>query len=292
MGAWGAGLYSDDFARDLKPMIAAAARLPIPTEALLDLIRAQHGGIAADPSDEDHTAFWLVLADTLGRLGIDCPEARERALAIIDGGQDLARCAALEMAPADLRKRAAMLAALRETLARGPAPGRKRAMLRGPQPFLMELGDCLVFPTSRGQGINAYFPSRDAQPDWRQDGWGAGIVCELGRAFGHLAWYRFCVLGHDFRDKPGLDEVRRGRFGPGLSAGTCSPLHFKRVALEKIGALPVRPGAILAAVPELLTQVRPPEKAAILDVSLCNNLCAIMGSFRGVPVASVLEDGP
>ncbi|MGG5819297.1 hypothetical protein [Falsiroseomonas sp. HW251] len=289
MGVWGAGLHAGDVARDLKGLIAAVARLPLGADDLLGLLVERYRATAEDPDDEDHTVFWLVVADGLGRLGIDCPMARERALAIIDSGRDLAMCEAIEMDKATLRKRAAMLAALRETLARGPAPGAKRRVLTAPQPFIMEMGEAFAFPTCRGQGINAHFPSPEADPTWRdQDGWGAGLVCERGHAFGHLAWYRLCVLGRVFADEPTLDDVRGGFFGCGLSAGTCTKRQFERMRLKRIGTLPVRAGAILDLVPELLTEVRSGEEAAILDVCITSNLRARTDGFRETPVADVL----
>ncbi len=291
MGAWGAGLYADDVARDLKGIIAAVARLPLGPDALLAMLTDRHRAMATDPEDEGHSVFWLVLGDRFTRLGIDCPVARDRAVAIIDGGRDLANCEALGMAPALLRKRAAMLEALRATLLRGPVPGTKRPVLRGPQPFLMEVGDCFVFPTCKGQGINAHFPAKEADPTWRgQDGWGAGVVCERDRAFGYLAWYRLCVLGRVFPEPPTLEDIRRGSFGCGLSAGTCTPIQFRRMELRKVGAVPVREGAILEMVPELVSAVRSGEDAAILDVCITSNLRARTDGFRETPVASVLAD--
>jgi len=50
MGAWGAGLYSSDFAMDLRPLIAAIARMPMPDGDIqryvsLEAIRAAANGI-------------------------------------------------------------------------------------------------------------------------------------------------------------------------------------------------------------------------------------------------------
>lgn len=288
MGAWGPGLYSSDVALDLKPLIATLARLPVADGEILGMIKAQYPGVADDPTDEDHSSFWLVLADQFVKRGIDCPATRARALEVIDAGLDITMLEALEMGAADLRKRRAMLAALRPVIAQPPAPAKPRATLKKPQPYLMEIGDCYIYPTSKGEGINAYYPSKDVDKSWRQDGWGAAVLCERGRAFGYLAWYRLCAVDPGYTDKPTLDDVRAARFGAGLSAGTCSPVHFKRMELEKIGELPVDPEAIHRLVPELRTDVRSGDKAAILDVSLCNNLAAGQGRFRGPAVAEVL----
>ena len=55
-----------------------------------------------------------------------------------------------------------------------------------------------------------------------------------------------------------------------------------------ISRLPVVDGAIRRAVPELVRKVRTPETAAILDVSLCNNLRTGDGRFAGPLVTAVL----
>ncbi len=55
-------MYSCDVALDLKANIAAIVRLPIDAEAIVARIRALWR-CADDPDDEDHTDFWLVLAD-------------------------------------------------------------------------------------------------------------------------------------------------------------------------------------------------------------------------------------
>ena len=39
-------------------------------------------------------------------------------------------------------------------------------MLKRPQPFLMEVGDCLVYPTSGKDCINSYYPSKEKIPGW------------------------------------------------------------------------------------------------------------------------------
>ncbi len=93
MGAWGIGLYSSDFAQDLGGAVKAVARLPFPPEALLRYLATTEPGSADNPKDEDHTVFWLTVADQFARRGIDCPAAQERAMAIIADGADLAMMA-------------------------------------------------------------------------------------------------------------------------------------------------------------------------------------------------------
>ncbi len=162
MGVWGTSLYSGDFAMDLRATIGAVARLPFDGGELLALLREREPAAVA-PGDEDHTTFWLVVADQLARRGIDCPEARARALAIIDGGEDISMLERLGMGAGDLRKRGRMLAELRTRLAAGPVAGKSRRVLKKPQPLLLDVGDVLVYPTCEGQCVNPYFASRERQ---------------------------------------------------------------------------------------------------------------------------------
>lgn len=278
MGAWGAGLYSSDFAMDLRPLIAAIARLPVPDGDIHRYVSDANPGVADDPADEDHTTFWLTLADQFAKKGIDCPHTRQRALDIIASGADINTMQDLRMSERDLRKRAANLEAIRATIeTAAAAPKKPRKTLKKPQDFIMQTGDCLAFPVCKGQAVNPYFASADMY-GWVQDGWGAALVVETGRTLDYLVWYRLAALEQKFSGKPSLDDVRPARVGGGLSAGTCSPAHFKRMQLEKIGALDLRPGAIHELVPEL-AKTRSGDAAAIHDISVSNNLL-ISGVFN------------
>jgi len=120
MGAWGIGLYSGDFAMDLRTAISAVCRLPLDEEALVDAISQSESRAATDPANEDHPIFWLVLADQFEKRLVFSKRVRETTLAIIDGGKDAAMMQALGMKPADLRKRASKLAELRARLLAQP----------------------------------------------------------------------------------------------------------------------------------------------------------------------------
>jgi hypothetical protein len=56
MGAWGAGLYSDDFATDLQPTIATLSRLPVSGAQIVELLVDMEPA-AATAKDPDHTTF-------------------------------------------------------------------------------------------------------------------------------------------------------------------------------------------------------------------------------------------
>src|SRR5215471_10144193 len=138
MGAWGVGLYSSDFALDLRGSVKAVARLPFEPAKLLELLCATEPSPANNPKDSDHTVFWLTVADQFAKRGIDCPMARDRALAIIADGADLATMAALGMGEKSLAKRRAMLEDLRARIIAPVTAAKPRAVLKAPQTLLLE----------------------------------------------------------------------------------------------------------------------------------------------------------
>ena len=106
MGAWGAGLYSSDMAADMRAVIKSALRLPFDEDRIVDILRDCERRAADDADDEDHTTFWLVLADQFEKRGVAHAPTRDKAIAIIDRGDDLDMMEKRGMKQADLRKRA------------------------------------------------------------------------------------------------------------------------------------------------------------------------------------------
>jgi hypothetical protein len=187
MGAWGAGLYSDDFAADLKTTVATLCRLPRSGAELVDtLIGVVPAATAA--GDTDHTTFWLVVADQLHRRGISSP-ATDLALAILDDGSNLDAMRSLGMSDADLRARASKLETLRARLSQ-PLPVKERRTLRAPQPLLARRGQIYAYPVDdRGRPANPYF-TRPELARFTPVGWGSCAVLTAGHAFDYLAWTR------------------------------------------------------------------------------------------------------
>lgn len=279
MGVWGTGLYSGDFAADLRSTVGAVARLPFDGDELLDMLCEAESAAAGNAEHEDHTIFWLVVADQLAKRGIPCARARDRALAIIDDGSDLALHARLGMDRTGLEKRRKVLEELRARLA-APLPGHgPRHVLKKPQAFLMDFGEVFVYPTSAGHCINAYARSREQDPHWTgQDGWSALLIVACGRAFGFLTWYQPLTLMTASAQKPTLASLHGGMPWILRSAGTCSSVHFRRMELEKIGTLPIDSEKLGRAFPGM----RPGTRQAISDISLCNHL----GVDPALPVLS------
>ena len=267
MGVWDSGLYSSDFAADLRAAIRAVSRLPFEGGRLVDILSSIEPGAAHNHADEDHTTFWLVTADQFAKRGIVCQRVRDRALQIIDSGSDLDLLARRGMSPTMLKQRAKVLADLRVRI-EITTGAKARPVLKKPQALLMQVGDVLAYPTSQGKCINSYYPSKERIPNWKQDGWGMAIVVDCGCAFDYLAWYRhitpFAALG----TKPDAEIIRSLEPWILRRPGTCSSVHFRRMELEKIGRVEVDSAKVLALFPEM----KPGTYQAINDISIANEL--------------------
>jgi hypothetical protein len=266
MGFWGASLYSGDFAMDLRSAVAAVARLPLPDTDLVEALRGTERSAADDPDDPDHTTFWLVLADQLAHRGIYPGEVRDRVLAIINEGSDLERLRSLGANQADLRKRQVKLLEIKAALVE--AAPRNRKTLARPQPLVMATGEVFAYPTSSGKPINPYFKSKAVIPGWCHDGWGVLVAVETGHVFGYLAWFRTMTLDGARSSLPGMASLWSEPLWALRRAGTCSPLHFRRMELQRIGSVSVDHGALTRLFPDLPS----PRTAAIIDKSIANHL--------------------
>lgn len=269
MGVWGTGLYSGDFASDLRTTIGAVTRLPFDTDRLVEILRETEPDIANDPDDPDYTVFWLVLADQFYRRNLDSVRVRDAALAIIDTSQDIAMQEKLGATPSDLGKRRKALAELRAKLVAPQVPSRPRKTLNKPQPLLMEIGDLVVYPTCRGEAINPYFTEKELKDTvWRPDGWGALLIIDCGRAFDFLAWYRPLTLVDSMAQKPNIDCLRSRMKWVLRSPGTCSAAHFKRMQFETMHRLTIDRARRGKCFPDLTPGVH----EAVNDVSIANEL--------------------
>ena len=70
MGVWGTRLYSGDFAMDLRSTIAAVVRLPFEVDRLVEILCETEPDAAENSANEDHTTFWLILADQFAKRAI------------------------------------------------------------------------------------------------------------------------------------------------------------------------------------------------------------------------------
>jgi hypothetical protein len=274
MGVWGAGLYSGDFAMDLRSTVSAVARLPFDSEKLVDILCETEPRAANNSDDDEHTIFWLIVADQFAKRSISCDRTLDYALAIIKGGSDLAIHEKLGMNPSDLAKRRKILDDLRVRLLKPKGTSRRRSVLKRPQPFLFDVGDVSVYPTCGGACINPYVASKEQGRDgagrlgWKQDSWSAMIIVDRGRAFDFLTWYRPLTLSTAMIHKPSIATLRLDVLWKLERAGTCSALHFKRMELEKVGTLMIDKEKLKRSFPH----VRPGTYQAINNISLANAL--------------------
>lgn len=259
---------------DLRSMISAVARLPFDGDKLVEILSQSEPGAAKKPDDGDHSTFWLVIADQFAKRSIVCDRVREKAIEIIDSGVDIATHEKRGMNPSDLRKRQKMLTDVRERITAPAVNTSPRSVLKKPQAFVMDVGEVFAYPTFGGRCINPYAASRELDrmgtmaPAWKQDGWSAMVIVDRGRAFDFLSWYRPLTISSAIAQKPMLDELHGQVLWRLAQAGTCSPLHFKRMEFEKLGALPVDKDRLRRAFPDML----PGTRAAVSDISLGNNV--------------------
>jgi hypothetical protein len=270
MGAWGIGLYSSDFALDLRGSVKAVARLPFEPDRLLDYLCAAVPQAANNSKDSDHTIFWLTVADQFARRGVDCPRARDKALAIIEDGADLAAMAALGMEKKSLVKRRAMLEDLRARIARPVETGKPRAVLKAPQKLLLAVGEVLTYPTCKGEPINPYAVGKEWEwvKAWKQDGWGAFAIADRGLAFDFLAWYWPLVICEPLVHEPTIADLFGPRMWLSRNAGTLTARHYANMQLKSLGRVLIDPGKLHHFFPGCTT----PVSSAVNDISLANNM--------------------
>lgn len=240
MGVWGSGLYSSDFAKDLRASISAVSRLPYECRRLTEILCSVEAAASNESNNEDHTTFWLVVADQFEKRGVFCETARSKALHIIDTGRDLAVFKKLGMDDAGLRQREKVLSELRARLSSQSESSRRGPVLKKPQTFLMEIGDVFIYPTSAGRCVNPYCRAKEKIPGgWKADSWAAALIVDRGRAFDFLTWYRPLTISSSLPDRPQLDSLHSMATWILRKPGTCSALHFKRMELEKIASLSI-----------------------------------------------------
>jgi hypothetical protein len=255
---------------DLRDNVRSIARLPYAPDRLLDYLRAADSAAADDPNDPDHSVFWLVVADQFAKRGIDCAPARDRALAIIADGTDLATMAALGMDRKSLGKRRVMLEELRARIAAPSERARPRAVLKAPQKLLLQVGDVLAYPTSQGDPINPYAVGKEWQwaKAWRADGWGAFVVIERGLVFDFLAWYRPLVVAEALTAEPTLADLVAPRQWLAKNPGTLSARHAAAMRLKSLGRVPLEQERLQRSIPRCESAMG----CVVGDISIVNNM--------------------
>jgi hypothetical protein len=259
---------------DLRSTISAVAKLPFDGDKLVEIICQTEPGAAFNPSDEEHSTFWIAVAHQFAKRGIDSKRAREQALGIIDSGSDAAMMEKLGMKPPQINKRRKLLAEVRTLIAEPPANDKPREVLKQPQPYIMEVGEMFAYPTCGGGCINPYFRSKElnkwakgGSAPWEQDGWAAMVIVNRGRAFDFLTWYQPITTCSATPEKPTFDSLH-GEVWRLPSPGTCRALHFKRMEFEKLGVVAIDEAKLKQAFPAMKSGI----SHAVNDITIANRL--------------------
>ena len=244
MGAWGAGLYDDDFAADLRDTIALVTKVPGDGVRLAEILLDVH---QVNSDSEDETTFWLVTADQFERRGIDCPSVFATALSIIQNGSDLTRLRNLDASERHLNKRASVLAMLASRLA-APRPPRVRSFPKKPPDLLVEIGQVYAFPTFNGFALGPECAT-SPQAFYDPNGWGALVVLDRGRAYEWLPWCALASLAVPPSSKPGFEEALQSNliFHPqtqGAARCVQKLADMKTMQLKLIGHIALDPNRV------------------------------------------------
>lgn len=119
MGAWGAGLFADDLAADVRDEFCDLLGDGLTAKEATERLRKEYAQ-AIDDGDEG-PVFWLALAATQWKLGRLEGFVKQKALDVISSRSDLARWDT----SADRTKREKVLAKLRDQLLSQPPPPKK-----------------------------------------------------------------------------------------------------------------------------------------------------------------------
>jgi hypothetical protein len=149
MGTWGPGIFSDDLALDVRDVWRAALMDGLDDAAATARVLEELGEVFEN--EEEAVVGWLALAAAQHETGRLQPEARERALGIIDAGADLERWRD-EAGGAHARKRERALTALAEKL-RGPQPPPRTPKRPKPMSTRLQIGDVVHIRGERGEAL-------------------------------------------------------------------------------------------------------------------------------------------
>lgn len=263
MGAWGTGLYQSDGTCDLRADFKDIIRAPWDGAKLLDWFLERYPS-SKDPTDDYYSEIWLALADLFWQYGIDDPRPIQVGLRVIADGTDLDANRRLGMSEQHLRQRAAVLEALAAKWAAPNPKPRSRRVLKKPQPFLLQAGDCLVYPTRDGEPYNPYISpelwARNSDGPWAPNGWGAACVLAGWYRRELFACYLVAVLRYDEPTVPQLADFPRlsiqtrlseqfVRTERGVHVIHASRQHLTRMGVESVGALKIDTVAVAADFP-------------------------------------------
>jgi hypothetical protein len=233
MGAWGGGLYQSDFGSGLRADIVGFMKAPLTDDELLAKIADAHG----PDEDDDHVDafdYWLVLADQLERRGFHRQDIFDRAIRIIEGGEDIAALERLDADAGMIVRRRKDTGMLLERL-RNPRPAKPRRALSKAQPLLFEVGEAITWPTDRGNHFSEFLPAD--RSEFQQDGWGFGIITDAGHEYGVFAYYAMQVLMWRRPERPSVELAAHCRRSSHYY-GTVGKRALEHLRVERLGKVP------------------------------------------------------
>lgn len=249
MGAWGAGLFDDDTAIEIRDAFRDLIAEGATPEAATATLERKWGTPQFDPDEEP--VFWLALAATQVSTGRLLSNVRDRAIQVIDSGRDVER---FFDEPQLRSKRAAQL----ETL---------RGQLLGPQKK----------------------PTRIKLVERHENSWPVGAILTYRLASGRLSLWRVVDHHIDDGGRHAVVEILSGTYAqvPSELAIALTPAlrelkqqrHFRMILLphhEQSDALRLtdRGGSLIAAAARLLRRDRS---------ALAGDYLTIVPMARGIP---------
>lgn len=145
MGAWGAGIFDDDTACEVRDEFIELISNGHSAESATSALVGRWGVPDFDP--DERTVFWLALAATQFRYGRLTEVARERAVEIIESGEDVAHFFNL---PKLREKRSKALESLKSQLL-GPARRPRNVKPIKKHQTTWEIGDIWSFQLPSGR---------------------------------------------------------------------------------------------------------------------------------------------
>ena len=140
MGAWGMAIFSDDTAADIRDTFTEFIADGLPPDEATNRLIAESADILAD--EDDSNVFWLALSGTQWKLGRLIDSVRDRAIAVIDSGNDLRRWK--DNSKSQINQRKKYLAKLRAQLL-SPQPNPKKIKPFPKSTTDFKAGDVVVF---------------------------------------------------------------------------------------------------------------------------------------------------
>jgi hypothetical protein len=215
MGTWGPAVFSDDLAEDVRADWRAELERGVPSAEATDGLLRKYCDSLTD--QDEGPKFWFALAAAQAATGRLQPAVRDRALALIDAGGDVAVFAA--ESPKLGEQRRVALAKLAATL-RGPQRPPTRIVLPKAQPSPIGVGD-LVRVLGPNRSRATYFVVIDLADGWPKGSkWPVmvGLLWDDARDPGPAEAATVPLL----RSTDGLDRLRTEPAQPMIMALTVS----------------------------------------------------------------------